>query len=105
MFLAFWAWLMSLEDEKKSGEDLSGKSLLMSKILTRPIVILEKERYRKFNKSQNCFKQNNHEQTWEKILFRKQGVPDNYVPESFLQDLRKNGLFIIFVSFILVEIY
>ena len=29
---------------------------------------------------------------WMKVLYLKQGVPDNYVPNSFLQDLRKNGL-------------
>lgn len=28
---------------------------------------------------------------WKKVLYLKQNVPDNYVPESFLQDLRKNG--------------
>lgn len=27
---------------------------------------------------------------WKKVLYLKQNVPDNYVPESFLQDLRKN---------------
>lgn len=28
---------------------------------------------------------------WKKVLYEKQGVPDHYVPPSFLKDLRKNG--------------
>ena len=27
---------------------------------------------------------------WRKILYEDQGVPDNYVDETFLQELRKN---------------
>ena len=30
---------------------------------------------------------------WKKVLYEKQGVPDHYVPPSFLKDLRKNGKF------------
>lgn len=30
-------------------------------------------------------------QEWRKVLYDKQGVPDNFVPESFLKDLKKNG--------------
>jgi hypothetical protein len=28
---------------------------------------------------------------WKKVLYQKQGFPDDYVPETFLKDLRKNG--------------
>lgn len=28
---------------------------------------------------------------WNKVLYLKQGFPDDYVPQSFLKDLRKNG--------------
>lgn len=31
------------------------------------------------------------ERKWEKVLYKHQGVPDNYVPPTFLKDLRKNG--------------
>jgi len=27
---------------------------------------------------------------WRKILYEDQGVPDNYVDESFLDEMRKN---------------
>lgn len=30
-------------------------------------------------------------QEWRKVLYDKQGVPDNFVPKSFLKDLKKNG--------------
>ena len=33
----------------------------------------------------------NHKE-WQKVLYKHQGVPDNYVPPTFLKDLRKNGL-------------
>lgn len=29
---------------------------------------------------------------WNKVLYQKQGFPDDYVPDTFLKDLRKNGL-------------
>lgn len=28
---------------------------------------------------------------WEKVLWRQQSFPDNYVPPSFLSSLRRNG--------------
>lgn len=28
---------------------------------------------------------------WRKVLYDRQGVPDNYVPPTFLKDLKKNG--------------
>lgn len=28
---------------------------------------------------------------WQKILWKQQPFPDNYVPDSFLSSLRKNG--------------
>nr|XP_027196475.1 phosphatidylinositol N-acetylglucosaminyltransferase subunit C-like [Dermatophagoides pteronyssinus] len=31
----------------------------------------------------------NHKE-WQKVLYKHQGVPDNYVPPTFLKDLRKN---------------
>lgn len=27
---------------------------------------------------------------WRKVLYKDQGVPDNYVDESFLDEMRKN---------------
>jgi len=35
--------------------------------------------------------QQQQQQEWLKVLYLKQGVPDNFVPVTFLQDLRKNG--------------
>ena len=32
------------------------------------------------------------EPSWRKVLYDKQGVADNYVPKTFLKDLKKNGL-------------
>ena len=34
---------------------------------------------------------NQRSESWIKVLYLKQGVPDNFVPNSFLKDLRKNG--------------
>ncbi|KAH9521110.1 hypothetical protein DERF_004786 [Dermatophagoides farinae] len=31
-----------------------------------------------------------NDQEWQKVLYKRQGVPDNYVPTTFLKDLRKN---------------
>ena len=31
---------------------------------------------------------------WKKVLYEDQGVPDNYVDESFLEELKKNRKFI-----------
>ena len=30
------------------------------------------------------------EKKWRKILYEDQGVPDNYVDESFLEEMKKN---------------
>lgn len=35
------------------------------------------------------------ETEWRKVLYERQGVPDYYVPPSFLKDLRKNGNFLL----------
>lgn len=49
----------------------------------------------KKNTNSNCTKINDNltgvERNWEKVLYKHQGVPDNYVPPTFLKDLRKNG--------------
>ncbi|KAH9397955.1 hypothetical protein TYRP_019328 [Tyrophagus putrescentiae] len=37
---------------------------------------------------------NGNPREWKKVLYLKQGVPDNFVPNSFLQDLRTNGVFL-----------
>ena len=28
---------------------------------------------------------------WQKVLYMDQGVPDNYVDKSFLDEMKKNG--------------
>jgi len=32
----------------------------------------------------------NQSKRWRKILYEDQGVPDNYVDESFLDEMKKN---------------
>ena len=36
---------------------------------------------------------NNYRPRWQKVLYKDQGVPDNYVDESFLGELKRKGTF------------
>lgn len=37
---------------------------------------------------------------WEKNLYEKQDFPDNYVDETFLKLLRKNGMCVIGIEYV-----
>ena len=40
---------------------------------------------------------------WQKVLYMDQGVPDNYVDESFLDEMKKNGKLFCIILYIRVE--
>lgn len=52
----------------------------------------QKSKLKKFSQQNNSIVGNKE---WRKVLYKHQDVPDNFVPNTFLQDLRTNGSLIL----------